>query len=454
MPGLPTVLGAVVGASRETDSRLDIDAIEAYRRASERATIRPENLLAEVRTSATGAPAWRDGAESLFELYVQTRKRALEVPDLTPPGSDDTPTLEALGSDEETGATDVPFIPRSIDAWENGPWDWGLGAAHRLLAWWARDLNTMPLPDADALSELGQLQAWMHAVGNLGGVRLREAEKEHPQRWDHLRAWAADPLVVKCQAEAGELVRKGAEWYARGLGATREEATALAQEHIATGLRVEVLLHATVWDRDITDYPPLKFLRMGPDVEYPMVPDAVRAVPNWGNLKLFGSTLGHFGAFADASWRMSDWTWGRLDATAHLVRLVAGQAPGIDAEAWTEAIQLAILKQEYTDRDRWQAAITEAFDGREGITNGRVLREIRGVEHKNHTLEMVFDELLTVAATTGQERPGIVGKATSHLRDALYLEDHEPAAVDKSLGEVLLGKLARPKIEGWLEGRD
>ncbi|EPH42575.1 DUF3376 domain-containing protein [Streptomyces aurantiacus] len=39
--------------------------------------------------------------------------------------------------------------------------------------------------------------------------------------------------------------------------------------------------------------------------------------------KLSGNQLNNFSAFLSARWRLSDWTWGRLDAAASLVRIVA-----------------------------------------------------------------------------------------------------------------------------------
>ncbi|MFD9075863.1 DUF3376 domain-containing protein, partial [Streptomyces lasiicapitis] len=39
--------------------------------------------------------------------------------------------------------------------------------------------------------------------------------------------------------------------------------------------------------------------------------------------KLSGNQLNNFSAFLSARWRVSDWTWGRLDAAASLVRVVA-----------------------------------------------------------------------------------------------------------------------------------
>jgi hypothetical protein len=58
-------------------------------------------------------------------------------------------------------------------------------------------------------------------------------------------------------------------------------------------------------------------VRLGPDVRHPALDD-----PGLGDDKLYGTRLQHFGAFGDPAWRAWDWTWGRLDATVHLTRLL------------------------------------------------------------------------------------------------------------------------------------
>ncbi|KOU25677.1 hypothetical protein ADK52_11650 [Streptomyces sp. WM6372] len=56
--------------------------------------------------------------------------------------------------------------------------------------------------------------------------------------------------------------------------------------------------------------------RVLPDVVQDSPKDMVRA-------KLSGNQLNNFAAFLSARWRMSDWTWGRLDGAASLVSVVA-----------------------------------------------------------------------------------------------------------------------------------
>jgi patatin-related protein len=69
----------------------------------------------------------------------------------------------------------------------------------------------------------------------------------------------------------------------------------------------------------------IKFLRIVSDEQSPLPFTALRDKPD-GPLraadKIRGLSLDEFGAFLSAKWRANDWMWGRLDATACLVRLL------------------------------------------------------------------------------------------------------------------------------------
>ena len=186
---------------------------------------------------------------------------------------------------------------------------------------------------------------------------------------------------------------------------------------------------------------------MGPDVESPAMPQVVvKHKPNWGTRKLYGSTLNHFGAFVDGAWRDRDWTWGRLDAAAHLVRMIVSDAPeaGIDDAAendWVLAIQKAILG-DAKKLDAWKSQVTQSFDG-EGIDNQYVLNQMRMTKQGRASLTELFDEFLTTAAAAGRDGPGLAGAITENLRESLYLEEPYPRGLDpESRGQAGTGMVA------------
>ncbi|MCD2196170.1 DUF3376 domain-containing protein [Actinomycetospora endophytica] len=99
----------------------------------------------------------------------------------------------------------------------------------------------------------------------------------------------------------------------------------------AVGTTVEVVTEAVVAVEIVSQAlapqvrsapPPFQLLRLGPDNDSPLAPSAA----GFGDKKLYGTRLGHFGAFGHAEWRAWDWGWGRLDAAAQL-----GRALGLDS---------------------------------------------------------------------------------------------------------------------------
>lgn len=453
-PSLPEIVGAVVGASRESDSRLDLDALTTYRRLSRNSAMTPQSLLADARVDTDRSHDWRAAASELFDLYVETRANAALRADPVP--ADDSATafiIQPQIEDLWREARDLSFIPDNLVVEPDEPWRWGTGTALRLLHWWARDLNNLWTPPVTALADLGVLQAEMQAVADTAESLRRELVGPDDddlddagaarERLDRLRAWADHRTIAKCFATAGELVWKGATVYgaAVGLGDGESEEEAAARV-LDTALRAEVILHATLWEDAIPDRPPLKFLRMGPDIESPAVPDGVGNERAWGSRKLYGTTVGHFGAFVDGDWRVHDWTWGRLDAAAHLVKMLAslGSASDIDVHDWTTRIQEAILDDEQTNLPDWHVSTLRTF-ANGGQTNKKVLDHLRRHENGQRSLTVLVDEVLHVVARAGKSRPRTVAEVTDTLRDWLYLE--KPDADDDSGRGAVIGWTAR-----------
>ena len=459
MPSIPEILGSVVSSWRETDSRLDLDALEDYRRQAGNAATTPHSLLAKARLDRQDpAPKWLKAASGLFGLYVATRVGAVVRRDALP--ADDFHTAyiqrpEGEGSALKARVASLPFIPDRLAA-PRGNWRWGIGTALRVLRWWARDLNELPSPDDRVLAHLGQLQAYLQAVAETAeAVRTEVANRPRigmdaglnglATRLEVLEEWSADPRVMRCFEMAGQLVHSGAEAYAGVIGVRPSWAVGVA-------LRVEVLLHATIWEDAIPDRPPLKFLRMGPDMSSPAAPKAILDKADWGSRKLYGTTLGHFGAFADGDWRRSDWIWGRLDAAAHLVSLLAslGKTGAVDIDTWTARLQTAILADEHTDMQRWhREALRVSAHG--GLDNRFVIDHMRRSDFGQTSLKGLADEALSTLARVGKSRPGRSAEATEFLREALYLEKPLPAGLDSISKARAAGLFFRHRIREWIK---
>lgn len=152
-------------------------------------------------------------------------------------------------------------------------------------------------------------------------------------------------------------MRCAADAYARALPPPDGAASA-----VSSGLAVEVNTQAFTAYQPFSRQAPFELLRLGPDVETPLVdrdadPVEARAA---GARKLYGTRLRHFAAFGLRDWRHWDWTAGRLDAQTHLARALimpAGKDPVTArqvADAWTATVQELTIEAEFGPRaDDW-----------------------------------------------------------------------------------------------------
>ena len=81
-------------------------------------------------------------------------------------------------------------------------------------------------------------------------------------------------------------------------------------------------------------------------------------VLNASTPKLFGTTLGHFGAFFDRGGRERDYLWGRLDAAVRLTDMLLGK--GEDPVGWYREAFAAIVAEEQDALPEATAVLAEA----------------------------------------------------------------------------------------------
>lgn len=291
--------------------------------------------------------------------------------------------LVAFGADEETMRERLPFVPAefTLDA---DPWDWGLAPSERagfaaldllrraaavaparpaLLAtlgryrgevheraetlralrkgdtdFWQARAKVLGPPPADAVRRRTDLAAWADESIELWPVAEadpRESAADVAQRRDQERdailevtAQLVDSLVAAAPAvfEAVAADSRAADKW------TAEEAHRV--ELIARGLGLDggdsPETRRTCWHRlfelDVVQ------LSMNGRPPEPLEPiDLVQVSGDTPNgfggpqstaTKLAGVQLGHFGAFYKRSWRINDWTWGRIDGATRLVQIL------------------------------------------------------------------------------------------------------------------------------------
>jgi predicted acylesterase/phospholipase RssA len=352
------------------------------------------------------------------------------------------------------GATD-PVRPE-VDG--SPSWPWGTGAAERVVRLVLRSLRTR-----------------IAAAG--AGADRSELEKRLGTTSDSLqRVLAVRDAVGEQVAEAHLDLRPagGAEAVAVGLNDIFEkldvrrvlgqELTTLIEgvdgDAVRKALEIEIVSRCTSARTPEQRSAPFQFLRLGPDIPLRLLDDRPEgSIAN--DLKdriLYGTQVGHFGAFGAADWRRWDWLMGRLHCVAHLGAML-GAEPG-----WIRETQLLVLEAEGWKLEDVAGRIRRLardFPPAAGLTALTTMRDeldttpagratTRGVTDRLVAVSGVFDRRVGdwIRATAGrQEEPS--GRL---LRTARWLT--EPARHSlwhRVLSEVDLTPARRPLLfQTWL----
>ncbi|MCW2666742.1 MAG: patatin-related protein [Frankiales bacterium] len=364
LPDWTSIGGAVVGFPRETDQRDDVERTEQLLARGEGVAAAPEALFAE---AVDGSVRLDAAAEQLLLQY----RRARVVGGLLDLRRDLTRTAAGLVTRLDPGRVGdadalllqapgwVPAGPAAFDAYDTPRWQWGLGAAERVLRLQLRDLRRrLDAGGADADRLARAVSAVGVQLSRVEAVRddvARQVRRQPPEQFhdDALTSWLTDVFTTRRVGEAlGRCVRLGADGYAAATGSVS------AADAVRRALQVEVCSQAFTAYAPFDRTAPFELLRIGPDVETPLVDDSPQAVAvarEQGDHKLYGTRLKHFAAFGRRQWRRWDWACGRLDAQVHIARaLAAGRdldpvalaAARTSADSWLRQTQQLTLAQE------------------------------------------------------------------------------------------------------------
>lgn len=367
-PSPPGPLGPLAVAWRalrlpsEVDLRSDVEELsDAMTKAREDEEVRL--TLANALRAAPAGPLV-DAAQTLFPTYRDRRTRG-GVRDMR----------LALAKLKNAGAIIRPFVPANdvpaaggVPSWVPAcsgadVGDWGFSTSRAILCAMLLDARSgghagLPRWDsaaADITTGMARIDALYRRFEAAFGTLAKAA---------HLDAWtaAADEVLqisnagaeaVLAPALLGRIMRAAADSYATALASVDADAVGsagadaagadaegiavvdangdvdddaaetaenrvgqLAEAILRSHLLAEVLVRGAQPPSDEARTPPFELLHLGPDI----------VGPDPGPAKgLYGEQLGHFGAFVRSSWREADWTWGRLHAAQHLIRLLLSQ---------------------------------------------------------------------------------------------------------------------------------
>jgi patatin-related protein len=112
--------------------------------------------------------------------------------------------------------------------------------------------------------------------------------------------------------------------------------------------------------------------------------------------KLAGTSLGHFGAFFDRSWRENDIMWGRLDAADRLITsLLPPKSP--DAAALIREAHEAIISEELMrlgGRDMFGKLVAAMVDAGANLPEGETIKKLRAELTRTQTRNPELQRLL------------------------------------------------------------
>ncbi|GIF62610.1 hypothetical protein Ais01nite_06450 [Asanoa ishikariensis] len=347
-PPLHAVVSGSLNLPREVDFRTDVDELDnRLAAASESPVDRLFDRLPDEGLLATAAELIQEyrqarTVDGIWKARRLLRRRPLAT-DLSRPSRIDAAGLDTLW---------VPPAGTPLGHALDGPlWTWGVSAAQQVVTTLLREVRRHLNGDksAPACAEPQQLALSLSAAltkilaidDAVRRATLSRAALEGigPSASDEEIAGLVNAVFAEQRVREHLLVvvRSATAAYAESVGTS-------AAAVVERALAAEVLSRAFAAPSVRPHTPPFDFVRIGPDVDSPLV--ALGDYRDAGERKLFGTRVGHFGAFATEDARAHDWLWGRLDAAAHLVRLVLHDQPSAAVSRRVAEVQMAILDDE------------------------------------------------------------------------------------------------------------
>jgi predicted acylesterase/phospholipase RssA len=434
-PNWVSVVGSAIDFPRESDFRHDVgrlaEEIGLDRTRAETSVALLHSAIAEPATAAQLSVAVGPLLGSYRVCRIQGSLRAIRA-DLAARRMTAQELRPASDSNLRIGVVPAVWVPAS-DAYANGlmadPWLFGFSGAVRTLRMLLRAVRERMRDEHDHGTLAKQLASVLTRVDALHSAVLKEIySAADPSASDDSLVAVGNDAFARTQAVRllTELMREGIQAYA--------DSCALDAAGLGRILAsIEVVTGAAAGDSEGQDPPLFQFVRIGPDVQSALYPRMQKK----GADKLYGTSLGHFGAFGEARWRLCDYTWGRLDAAAHAAaylglsqdqrRRLEGQI--VAAEGWSSPKE---FESEYADA---------------GKNFTRTLDLLRSNKEGRLALQGVADSVLRFVAQPDTD----VTPAGVLLRVALE-RGRWPSRAPRQLLAWGAGVLfARRKLWGWLK---
>ena len=337
---------------REVDFRSDVEQLERLLMEADASWSDTQRLFDRCMRQPEERVRLKAAAEALQPVYSRGRAAGGVWEAVTIASHDQSTVLDAATALSEPEIDEVlaakhPWVPNpdgstaalQDDADGHPSWLWGTGAAERVVRLILRSLrNQISDAQPDQRRELERrLKAASDCLLHVLAVRDALGEELAKADLDLRPAGGAEAVAIGLADIFDELQIQ------RALGDVFLDLIAsIGWELIDTALEVEIVSRCTSARTPQQRSAPFQFLRLGPDIPLTLLDDQPEgSIAN--DLKdriLYGSQVGHFGAFGAADWRRWDWLMGRLHCVAHL-----GAMLGADAD-WIRETQRQVLVAE------------------------------------------------------------------------------------------------------------
>jgi hypothetical protein len=415
--GLPppwtAVALAAYGTPREVDLREDIEGLHALIQAGTtnadverfRELSAPDATLLE-----TALPLATGG----FRLYQQNRyvTALYEAAALFAREQDGhylDPALKIPAPPLSTAPEAYQFLPAALPlelpGLPTGKWTWGIPATRRVVALLLRSVSNAADGPNDLRRTLSRQLAKVDAIAAAVDAELVAGAPELKLMTFPPLARAIDALYERLEVPdaLALIVHESVPEYAR----SANNSSPVPLRVLQAALCVEVANHASGAPGEHRAPPFFDFLRVGISEPPQAFAQDVAVVDNKisqdvgattppGNL-LYGTRLGHFGAFGSPTWRAWDWMWGRLHAATKLANLLE-----LTPEESDEIATLIVTAEGYTLTD-----VRERIPEVMRMTNATTLSMLR----KQGQLRDVVDAFATLCASSLQTSPPVPAAA-------------------------------------------
>jgi predicted acylesterase/phospholipase RssA len=393
---------------REVDFRADVEQLERLlldadaswsdtQRLFDRCVIQPEERRRLAEAAKLLQPVYSRGraAGGVWEAATTANHEHSTVLDAAAALSE-SQIDEILGTNPAwVPGPDCRTDPVRMEAGGKPCWPWGPGAAERIVRLVLRSLRAR-IDSAEGGEGIVELETQLSATSN----SLQRVQAVY----DAVSGLLANADLDLRPADAAGAVAASINDIFEKLQVQQvlgEEMTTLVHfvgpEVVKTALEVEIVSRCTSARTPQQRSAPFQFLRLGPDIPLMLLDDRPEgSIAN--DLKdriLYGTQVGHFGAFGAADWRHWDWLMGRLHCVAHL-----GAMLGADA-GWIRETQLLVLKAEGWEleqvADRIQR-LARDFPPAAGLKALTTMRdELNTSQEGRATTQGVIDRLVAVS---------------------------------------------------------